>query len=49
MVLRNAVSSLVSVDLEVFNTLENWARSIFMQAGLVVLPAGGTVFNTKGP
>lgn len=49
MILRNAVSSLISVELGVFNTSENWAKSIYTQADLVMLPAGGTVFNTNGP
>jgi len=46
-ILRDAVSSLISVELGVFNTSENWAKSIFTD--LVLLPAGGTVFNTNGP
>lgn len=49
MILRNAMSSLISVELEVFNTSENWAKSIFTQADLVILPAGEIVFNANGP
>lgn len=49
MILRNAVSSLISVELGVFSTSENWAKSIFTQAHLVILPAGGTVFDANGP
>lgn len=49
MILRNAVSSLISVELGVSNTSENWAESIYTQADVVTLPAGGTVCNTRGP
>lgn len=49
MILRNAVSSLISVELGLFNTSKNWAETIYTQADVVTLPAGGAVCNTKGP
>lgn len=50
MILRNAVSSLISAELGGIQHFQNLGQEYFFtRADLVMLPAGGIVFNANGP